>query len=293
MVSRSINILLALLAVVVANLAISHPAQASSSRTETLDYQTSYLGHTYRKRALVYLPAGYSHRQRYNLIFLLHGSTESASDFYRDGNFHRLLDRLEKNGQLRKSIVVFPTYYPDRSFVSSDYYRDNRLNQAFAKNELVNDLLPAVVHRYSTYARGTDPAALREARAHQSFGGFSMGAITTWYVFQYQSAYFSTFLPIAGDSWIVEDDGGGSVPQQTAERLAVVAQSATDRPFRILAGVGTADGTGSSMAPQIRAMLTRPEFNHTNLQYYRVPGGSHTPETVTRAFQHYAEQLGN
>lgn len=266
---------------------------AAVARTETISYQTTYQGRRYDKKALVYLPAGYSKSRRYNVVYLLHGSTESERDFYRDGHFHQLLGQLENSGQLKDSIVVWPTYYPSRRFVTSNYYRDNRLNRAFAQHELVSDLVPAVEGKYSTYARGTSPAALRASRDHRAFGGFSMGAITTWYVFEYQLPYFNTFLPMAGDSWTVEDDGGANASGQTARRLAAVARKYPQMPFKIFAGVGSNDGTASSMTPQIHAMWATSAFDRQNLQYYTQTGGTHSPQTIAQIFRHYAPQLFN
>jgi enterochelin esterase-like enzyme len=266
---------------------------ASSSRTETISYQTTYQGRQYQKKALVYLPAGYTKAKKYNTIYLLHGSTETARDFYRDGNWQSVLDREIAKGNLKRSIVVFPTYYPSRKFVTSNYYRDNRLNRAFAKNELVNDLVPAVEGHYSTYAKGTNQQALQNSREHRAFGGFSMGAITTWYVFQYQLPYFASYLPVAGDSWTVEDDGGSTASTATARRLANVVDQNSTESFHIFAGVGRNDGTSGSMTPQINAMWRQNAFNHTNLKYYQVPGGTHNPETVAKAFQHFAGEIFN
>lgn len=264
----------------------------AASRTETINYQTAYRGQQYEKSALVYLPTGYTAAKKYNVVYLLHGSTESNRNFFRDGRFKSLLDRLNKNGRLKDTIVVFPTYYPDRSFVSSNYYRDNRLNRAFAQNELVNDLVPAVEGHYSTYAAGTSKAQLRSSRDHRAFGGFSMGSITTWYVFEYQLPYFGTYLPMAGDSWTITDDGGVAASGRTARRLATTVQN-NNVPFKILAGVGANDGTSGSMEPQIRAMRRLPEFNRHNLQYYQAPNGTHSPQTIARIFSHYANQIFN
>lgn len=282
---------LIVLMTMVVGLMISDSAYASPSSVHTVNYQTTYKGKTYSKQALVYLPANYSSKRRYDTIYLLHGSTETARDFFNDGRFHSTLDRLIASGQLKPAIVVFPTYYPNRRFVTSDYYRDNRLNKAFAQHELVHDLVPAVEGRYHTYAHGTSQAALQASRNHRTFGGFSMGAITTWYVFQYQLPYFATYLPVAGDSWTVESDGGGSAPKRTAARLG---QTVADHPqlsFKIMAAVGSADGTDASMNPQIRAMHNLPSFNESNLQYYHVPGGTHSPTTVRRAFVHFAQSI--
>lgn len=274
-------------------IAPSRRVAASSSRTSTLHYSTTYQGKTYHKQALVYLPAGYSFYHRYNTIYLLHGSTETPREFYEDGRFEERLDSLIHNHQLTPSIVVFPTYYPSRNFVSQDYYRDRRLNRAFAQHELVSDLLPAVARHYSTYAHNSSSQALAASRNHRAFGGFSMGSITTWYVFQYQLPYFHDFLPIAGDAWNVESDGGSSAPRKTAQLLSRAVVHHHEPQFRIFAAVGSADGTQSSMSPQIRAMRKLKTFNNNNLSYYRVPGGSHSPATVARAFEHYAPSIFN
>lgn len=266
---------------------------AVASQTETIRYQTEYQERQYNKQALVYLPTDYTNSKKYNVVYLLHGSTESSQDFFRDGRFKQLLDRLNQNGRLKDTIVVFPTYYPNRKFVTSNYYQDNRLNRAFAQNELINDLVPAVEGHYSTYAEGTSKAQLRKSRDHRAFGGFSMGSITTWYVFEYQLAYFSSFLPMAGDSWTVADDGGSTASMRTARRLAKTVQDNPNMSFEIFAGVGADDGTSGSMTPQINAMRRLPEFNRQNLKYYQAPNGTHNPQTIAQIFNHYANQIFN
>lgn len=280
-----------LFAVLVLWLVLPTRAAASSSRTTTVNYQTTYRGKTYQKKALVYLPAGYSDQRRYNVLYLLHGSTETTTDFYRDGNFQPLLDRLINSGKMQPTIVIFPTYYQSRRFVSSNYYHDRKLNSFFASHELVTDLIPAVEGRYRTYARGTSHFALTASRNHRAFGGFSMGAVTTWYVFQDDLSVFKSFLPVAGDSWAVKDDGGSVAPHATAKRLAKTAQAHPNLKFSIMAAVGSNDGTAASMTPQIRAMWNLPEFSQHNLTYRHIAGGTHSPHTVARAFADSAGQL--
>ena len=293
MAKKILELLVAIGGAVGMVLSVNNHNAADASRITTIHYQTTYRGQQYNKQALVYLPNMYDTRQRHNVVYLLHGSTESERDFFQDGHFKRVLDRLNNSGQLRNTIVVFPTYYPSRRFVTSDYHRDNRLNRAFAQTELVNDLIPAVEGHYHTYATGAGKTQLRASRNHRAFGGFSMGGITSWYVFEYQLPYFSTIIPMAGDSWTIEDDGGASVSRQTARRLAQSAQQHPNQAFKILAGVGGTDGTYGSMTPQINAMWKLPEFNHGNLQYYRVPDGTHSPQTIARIFKHYAGQIFN
>lgn len=266
----------------------------SDSKSEILTYTTTYRNRQYQKQALVYLPKNYKADQKHNVLYLLHGSTEvnnGRSTLYQDGNFKKTLDRLNDRGELQNTIVVFPTYYPSSRQVSSNYYDDNDLNRRFARNELMQDLVPAVEKRYKTYASNTSAQELERTRRHRAFGGFSMGSITTWYVFQYDLPYFEYFVPMAGDSWTVTSDGGSSAPRRTARALADVAKENRNLPFKILAGVGSQDGTSASMEPQIRAMWNLPEFNHSNLEYYTQPGGNHDAPTMSRIINHYGKQL--
>jgi len=263
-------------------------AATNKSKTETINYRTTYQDKEYKKQATVYVPAKYDNKKKHNIIYLMHGSTESGRDFYQDGNFKKILDKLNRVDKLKNTIVVFPTYYPNRSFVNSDYYRDRPLNKNFAKKELTKDLMPAVEKKYHTYAKTTDNEGFKESRRHRAFGGFSMGSITTWYVFENNLKYFHDFLPMAGDSWTIKPDGGAVASKRTASRLA---ESTDSRSFQILAAVGANDGTSGSMTPQIEAMWRLPEFNHQNLKYYTQKGGSHSPQSIGKQFEHYAGEL--
>lgn len=265
-----------------------------TSKTEIINYQTNYQGKNYEKRALVYLPKNYQAKQKHNILYLLHGSTEvnnGLSRLYSEGNFKQILDRLNDEGKLINTIVVFPTYYPSARQISSDYYDDNPLNRRFARKELVDDLIPVVEKRYHTYAENTSKEELIKTRDHRAFGGFSMGSITTWYVLQYDLPYFKYFVPMAGDSWTVTSDGGSTEPKRTAKVLAAEVKKYPNDKFKIFAGVGAEDGTRYSMSPQIKAMKALPQFNSSNLQYYLQAGGNHDAPTMGRIINHYGNQL--
>ncbi|MDE7050224.1 MAG: hypothetical protein K2O75_05065 [Lactobacillus sp.] len=293
---RSKPLFLLLLSFVMFFIKTNQVQASSQSQTEPISYKTSYHNRTYEKEAIVYLPPNYNKNQKHNVLYLLHGSTEvkkGRSTLYQDGNFKRTLDSLNRAGKMENTIVVFPAYYPSSKQVSSNYYNDDPLNRRFAKKELMKDLVPAVESKYKTYAKNTSDSALRKSRNHRAFGGFSMGSITTWYVFQYDLPYFKYFVPMAGDSWTVTSDGGSSAPRRTARVLAKAAQQHPKLKFKILAGVGSEDGTSGSMEPQIRAMWRLPEFDRKNLEYYTQPGGDHDAPTMSKIVNHYGNQLFN
>lgn len=119
-----------------------------------------------------------------------------------------------------------------------------------------------------------------------------MGSITTQYVSQYDLLYFKYFVPMAGDPWTVTSDGGSSIPR-TARALAKATQQHPKLKFKILAGVGSEDGTSGSIELQIRAMQRLPEFDRKNLEYYTQPGGNHDAPTMSKIVNHYGNQLFN
>lgn len=261
---------------------------------EEVRYQTSYNGKSYNKVAQIYLPQGYTSSKKYNVFYLIHGSSEvsnGVSTLMELGNFPKLIDRLNENGILTDTIFVFPTYYPSSDFVSPSFYDDDPLTENFAKNELINDLIPAVEGKYSTFAENTSEGAIKNSRDHRAVGGFSMGGITTWYTFQYHLPYVKYFFPIAGQSWIVKPVGGLSTSKRNAQILAKSVEDSHNLEFEILAGVGSGDGTSFLMESQIDALKKLPYFDDQNIQYYVDLGGRHDAPTVARVVEHYAEQL--
>lgn len=272
-------------------LSFSEPVHASGSKTETVTYKIRYQGKTYSKKALVYVPANYDKQKQYDVLYFLHGSGDSATGFYENSHYKQVLDKLAKQGKLQNTLVVFPTFYPSQAFVTGDYQKDDKLNRFFARTELMGALIPKVEAKYSTYAKSTTKKELQQTRAHRAIGGFSMGAITSWYVFEEQLPYFKTFVTLGGDSWVIQEDGGGTATKQTAKKLAQTPKKYPDLDFKILAGAGSRDPAAELLQKQIREMKKYRGFNDTDLKYYELPGAHHTLEATVTLFEHYAKQI--
>lgn len=163
----------------------------------------TYEEHTQKltKDAWVYLPYGYSDKEKYNVFYLSHGgwSNETSLMGTDTDQFH---------------------------------------------NELVNDLIPAVESKYSTYAENTTPEGLKASRDHRGFGGFSMGSVNTWNTFRYCLDYFRYFMPMSGS---YSTDG-----QYMADLVRQQGHDADD--FFIFAASGTNDFAYSAFKAQIMAM---------------------------------------
>lgn len=174
---------------------------------EKLEYQTweslSYEDHTkpLTKTAWIYLPYGYSKNAQYNILYLSHGGWSNETTIMGTPDdphaFKHIMDHAIEDGKIRPLIIVLPTYNNTSESDSGSYSLALRLTNNF-HNELVNDLIPAVESKYSTYAASTDGVGLAASRDHRAFGGFSMGAMNTWRTFEHCLDYFRYFAPSSG-----------------------------------------------------------------------------------------------
>lgn len=116
------------------------PEQGS---VEELTYATKAYatdGRTVEKRALVYLPYGYSEGREYDILYLLHGTGDDEEYWLKTNSYNKdMLDNLIYYGETEPMIVVTPTWYVE------DDCKGNLdpLTYSF-KDELRNDLMPAV-----------------------------------------------------------------------------------------------------------------------------------------------------
>lgn len=228
---------------------------AQEGQLVRLDYDTwesfSYDEHTQRltKTAWVYLPYGYDPNVKYSIFYYMHGGwSNETSTLGTDENpsdFKHAIDHAIQDGLMKPMIIVCPTYNNTSGQDSADYSLALRLTDQY-HNELVNDLIPAVESKYSTWAETTTPEGLRASRDHRGFGGFSMGSVTTWHTFQYCLDYFRYFMPMSGNM----GDGGWAAE-------IVRASDWTPNDFFIFTATGTEDFAGTSFSMQIESMATR------------------------------------
>ena len=256
------------------------PAPAAG-RVERIEYAsrdyTREDGGAVRKPAFVYLPPGYSETNRHDVIYLLHGWTGVAEEFFGRPEWpamKNLFDNLVARGRCRPFIAVAPTW--DRDNRAKDWDESTREAAVFHR-EYVADLIPAVEGRYATWAEATDEAGIAASRAHRALGGFSLGAITTWHVFEHAFPATALYLPMSGDNWHVEMFGGATHPEETADFLAsLVAASPYRDDFRVWYAVGSRDVRLPQTHNQALAMAARPGvFGPGHFSYWQKPGGCH------------------
>lgn len=199
------------------------------------------------KEAWVYLPYGYTDEEEYNVFYLSHGGWSNETTLMgTDDNpksFKNVIDNAIQDGNIKPLIIVLPTYNNTSENDSSDYSLAIQLTNQF-HNELVNDLIPAVESKYSTYAKDTTPQGLKESRDHRAFGGFSMGSVNTWNTFRYCLDYFRYFMPMSG-SYTTDGEYMADLVRQ---------QGYSSQDFFIFAASGTDDFAYSAFKAQIMAM---------------------------------------
>ena len=199
------------------------------------------------KEAWVYLPYGYTDEEEYNVFYLSHGGWSNETTLMgTDDNpksFKNVIDNAIQDGNIKPLIIVLPTYNNTSENDSSDYSLAIQLTNQF-HNELVNDLIPAVESKYSTYAKDTTPQGLKESRDHRGFGGFSMGSVNTWNTFRYCLDYFRYFMPMSG-SYTTDGEYMADLVRQ---------QGYSSQDFFIFAASATDDFAYSAFKAQIMAM---------------------------------------
>ncbi len=260
--------------------------RALEGSIQQITYDQAYEGVTYEKEALVYVPASYTPGVPANVLYLTHGWWGTADGLA--GGVAPIVDQLTSAGSITPTIVVFATYYPDRSFATEDYEDDYALNRFFATTE-IDTLIKTVESHYTTFARGdTSDESLRASRRHRAFGGFSMGATTTWDVFALRPQYFYSYIPMAGESWIGREEDADSA--QIAQLVTAGAERAHYGPqdFRIFASVGSLDPALDDMSPQLAQLRADyPDLmTDDSLQMWIDEGESHSMASVGNQVAH-------
>ncbi len=134
-------------------------------RLDTISYQSKTVG-TIRK-AVVYLPAGYSTQKKYPILYLLHGIGGDEYEWLRNAHPERILDNLQADKKLMPMIVVMPNgrAMADDRPTGNVMAADKVAAFSTFEKDLLNDLIPFVEQQYSVL----------KDRSNRAIGGLSMG----------------------------------------------------------------------------------------------------------------------
>ncbi|MBR4830099.1 MAG: esterase [Muribaculaceae bacterium] len=141
-------------------------------------YDSPTLGE--KRRMMVYLPAGYEmSRQKYPVLYLLHGTGGDETVWLEQGHTAQILDNLIACGKAKPMIVVMPNGHTDTP-AAPGMGPDNNEQPTFAHKQWMegtfeqsfNDIVNWVDNHYRTKA----------AKRYRAIAGLSMGGYHSLYI---------------------------------------------------------------------------------------------------------------
>jgi enterochelin esterase-like enzyme len=158
-------------------------------RVELFEYESSVTGA--RRKANVYLPAGYSSERRYPVLYLLHGIAGNHDEWRGYIHADTILDNVIAAGKAEPMIVVMPNgrALPDDRPPPPDKMFTPEVVAGFGRFErdLLDCLIPAIEAKYS----------VAPDREHRAIAGLSMGG---GQALNYGLGHLDTFAWVGGFS---------------------------------------------------------------------------------------------
>jgi len=120
-----------------------------------------------QRKALIYLPPGYSKSIKYPVMYLLHGIGGDEHEWLYGGHPEVILDNLYAEKKVEPMIVVLPNGRAMKDDRATGNIMAPDKVQAFAtfENDLLNDLIPFIENKFPVY----------KDREHRAIAGLSMG----------------------------------------------------------------------------------------------------------------------
>lgn len=277
----------------------SYYAPASQKGTiDTLRYEVERNGKKFSKEALVYLPYGYNAADQhkcYNVLYLAHGGNDNPGSFFSAERtatpLNQIADHLIQEGKMQPIIIVSASYYPPKDS-EAHFSMDSTIDDCRNFNkEMRRHIIPAVGEKYRTFLAGSDDAAITASREHRAYGGFSMGALSTWYQLAFDAGACSRFIPLCGDLWIYDENGNKKDADAAAEWLnsMIGASPWRGNDIRVYAYTGSDDIAYLPELNLIEAINSRAplfeysqDFNKGNIHFNVLPKGVHAYDFVNQ-----------
>jgi enterochelin esterase-like enzyme len=148
------------------------PAGFDSLRTEiqhgkvdTIIYESKTV--RTNRRAIIYTPPGFSKKNKYPVLYLLHGIGGDEKEWLNGGKPQVILDNLYADKMVEPMIVVMPNGRAMKDDRAGGNVFDSAKVAAFAtfEKDLLNDLIPFIEKKYPVLVD----------REHRAIAGLSMG----------------------------------------------------------------------------------------------------------------------
>lgn len=132
---------------------------------DTISYKSKTVGTS--RKALIYTPPGFSKKNKYPVLYLLHGIGGDQKEWLNGGSPQVILDNLYAEGKVEPMIVVMPNGRAMKDDRAVGNIFDAEKVEAFAtfEKDLLDDLIPYIEKKYPVIASGE----------HRAIAGLSMG----------------------------------------------------------------------------------------------------------------------
>ncbi|MES2454825.1 MAG: alpha/beta hydrolase-fold protein [Bacteroidota bacterium] len=219
----------------------------SHGHIDTITYDSKTVGN--KRKAVVYLPPGYSDKTKYPVLYLLHGIGGDEFEWLRNGNPQHILDNLYSEKKIVPMIVVLPNgrAMADDRATGNVMAADKVAAFANFERDLLDDLIPYVEQKYQVL----------KDRNSRGIAGLSMGGG--------QSLNFG-LGNLDKFAWI----GGFSSAPNTKQPEALIPDiNAARKNIRLLwVSCGTEDNL-LAISERTAAYLIKNNISHV---YYKAPG---------------------
>ena len=202
-----------------------------------------------------------------------------AGEYFEFTSTKNMFDHLIENGDIPPVIIVSATFYNKNSNTdfSGSIAEFRQFHRDFEEN-----LMPTVEGKFHTYAKSASDEDLKASRDHRAFGGFSLGSVTTWLQFCYDTDYLRYFLPMSGSCWYYGTYGDFQIERNVDFIEQLVKDKDLDaRGYFIYHAVGTQDAVKGQSIDMAEEMLERSDvFTPEHYVFHLKDGGYHDFDAV-------------
>ncbi len=232
-------------------------------KLEMIEYASKTVGTT--RKMQVYTPPGYSKETKYPVLYLLHGIGGDETEWQRFAHPEVLLDILIADGKAAPMIVVMPNGRAQKNDRAEGDVFASAPAFAVFEQDLLQDVIPAMDSRYSTYTN----------RENRALAGLSMGGGQS---LNFGLSHLDTFAWVGGFSSAPNTRPPAELvpdPAAAKEKLKLLWLSCgnQDRLIRISQGV--------------HGYLKEKGVPHV----WHVDGNGHDPTHWRNSLYHFAQKL--
>src|SRR5688572_10314290 len=241
-------------------------AGISHGKIDTITYESKTVGT--KRRAVIYTPPGFSKKNKYPVLYLLHGIGGDEKEWLIGGQPQVILDNLYAEKKIEPMIVVMPNGRAMKDDRAGGNVFDSAKVQAFAtfEKDLLNDLIPFIEKKFPVL---TD-------REHRAIAGLSMGGGQS---LNFGLGNLDTF------AWV----GGFSSAPNTKRPADLIKDHAEASEKLRLLYVSCGDRDGMSRISQgVHEMLEEKQVPHI---YRVIPGGHHDFRVWKSDLYHFAQLI--